>query len=664
MTTIDIRPWCDVHRIDMKNGFKFSDGRVMATNGKVLICLDAGVPFVGACVVGETDVPKLWRAAARFVNTHHVALTPDMKWRAAPVWSVPPTPRMTCPCCQGEALVGAPCWECWECWDAGEVEDPVDILLPSMVVDWQYYRLIHDLPNVEIADIGVPVGAPLPVRFTGGCALIMPLRSERPGAEKFGNVAKGAGMSLAPYQDLLARKRVAFAPRGLARVPDLNAGLFPHQRAVTAFLLTAGCGAAFLDTGLGKTVTALEWARCIVEATNRPVLMLAPLAVGPQHAREAVDRGIAIAATYVRSRPARLAAQIYITNYERLHLFDPADFAGVVLDESSILKSFTGATTRALIEAFARTPYRLACTATPAPNDHTELGQHSAFLGVMDSPEMLARWFLADQTQMGRYRLKRPAIGPFWDWVASWARCVSKPSDLGFSDDGFVLPELMHHEHVVRADRTVAAGADRDGQSRLFRIPETSATSIHAEKRLTSSARADALAAAVAAEPAEPWVIWCDTNDEADQITARIPGAVEVRGSMTAEQKEERLIGFSEGRVRVIVTKPSIAGFGLNWQHCARVGFVGLSFSYESYYQAVRRCWRFGQTRPVAVHVAMADTERAIFQAVSRKKSDHDEMKSAMAAAMARAARTSRVLEDYVPTRRVQLPDWIKERAA
>lgn len=296
-------------------------------------------------------------------------------------------------------------------------------------------------------------------------------------------------MSLArnpEYHELIARKAVSFEPRGLAKVPALNGSLFDHQRHSTEFALRTGCSALFLDTGLGKSFCALEWGRVIVEHTNKPVLMLAPLAVGPQHQREADKFGID--ARYVREPHEITGAGIWITNYERLDKFDATQFAGVILDESSILKSFTGATTHSLIAQFARTPYRMACTATPAPNDHMELGQHSQFLGVMDSNEMLARWFIADQTNMGKYRLKRSAVGPFWEWVASWARCIAKPSDIGYADDGFDLPEMVMHKHIVEADRSADAGEERDGQYRLLRMPETSATSIHREKRLTISA--------------------------------------------------------------------------------------------------------------------------------------------------------------------------------
>ena len=464
-------------------------------------------------------------------------------------------------------------------------------------------------------------------------------------------------MSLADYRGLIAAKRIAFVPRGMQDIPPLNPALKDHQRHSVEFALKAGCAALFLDTGLGKTLCALEWGRVVVEHTGRPVLMLAPLAVAAQHEREAVKFGIDAKA--VREPDEITTPRVYITNYDRLAKFNADDFAGVILDESSILKSFTGATTRALIAAFKHTPFRLCCTATPAPNDYMELGQHCQFLGIMNSNEMLSRWFIADQSNMGRYRIKGPAVKSFWEWVASWARCVSKPSDLGFDDTGYDLPPLDLKRHIVAADRSLDAGAEKDGQARLFRMPDTSATSIHREKRMTTDARADVIADLVAAEPGEPWVIWCDTDYEADALADRIPGAIEVRGSMSPEVKEANLTMFSTGQVRVIITKPSIAGFGLNWQHSARMAFVGLSFSYESFYQAIRRCWRFGQTRAVNVHVACADTEESIWQIVSRKAGDHDAMKLEMTAAMARAARIVPEQAPYQPAKPLALPKWL-----
>ena len=460
-----------------------------------------------------------------------------------------------------------------------------------------------------------------------------------------------------PYHELIAAKRIKAQPAGLANVPDLAPCLKPHQAHVVDFALRQGRAAMFLDTGLGKTLSALEWGRVVVEHSNRPVLMLAPLAVAGQHEREAQRFGID--AVSVREPEQVAGARIYITNYDRLAKFNPDDFAGVVLDESSILKSFNGKTTRALIDAFRHTPFRLACTATPAPNDHAELGQHSEFLGVMSQSQMLTRWFLHDSADTGNWRMKGHAVEDFWSWVASWARCVSKPSDLGFSDKGYDLPPLDLKRHVVKADRSVDAGVEKDGQSRLFRIPDTSATAIHREKRMTTDARADLIAQVVTAEPDEPWVIWCETDYEADALMARMPFAIEVSGSMSAEEKEAKLTAFSTGAERVIISKPSIAGFGLNWQHCARMAFVGLSFSYESFYQAIRRCWRFGQTRQVHVHVACADTEEAIWQVVSRKAGDHDSMKREMTAAMARASHIVAEQAPYQPTVPVRLPSWI-----
>lgn len=413
----------------------------------------------------------------------------------------------------------------------------------------------------------------------------------------------------------------------------------------------------FLDTGLGKTRAALAWGQEVISRTNKPVLMLAPLGVTRQHRQEAGDIGIS---AIISRDGGPQEPQVIIANYERLHLFNPGDFSGIILDESSILKSFTGQTTRRLIDLFSHTPYRLACTATPAPNDHTELGTHAEFLSVMARDQMLMRWFLHDSMDTGTWRLKGHAVRPFWDWVASWARCVSKPSDLGFSDDGFDMPELRMHRHLVEADRLQGRGEEKDGQAKLFRMPDMSATSVHQEKRLTCDARARMVADIVAGEPGEPWTVWVETDYDADAIMAAIPDAVEVRGSMTAEQKEERLTAFTTGAIRVLVTKASIAGFGLNWQHCARTVFAGMSFSYEAFYQAVRRHWRFRQTRAVDCHVVFADTEAAIWDVVSRKAGDHDAMKREMTAAMARAHRTETRLHTYHPQTMATLPAWMQ----
>ena len=464
-------------------------------------------------------------------------------------------------------------------------------------------------------------------------------------------------MSIESYRNLIARKRVAFEARGLTTWGDLPASLFPHQVHGVEFALRAGCAALFYDTGLGKTAMALAWGDQIVHHTNKPVLMLAPLAVGPQHVREA-DR-LGIAAKVIRDGSEVTDARIYVLNYDRIDRIDASQFGGVILDESSILKSFSGQTTRALIAMFARTPYRLCCTATPAPNDHTELGTHAEFLGVMRRDEMLPIWFIHDSADTGTWRIKGHAQDVFWSWVSSWARCVSSPSDIGFDDTGFILPELVTHRHEIRADTSLDTGSEKDGQFRLFRIPENSATSIHREKRMTMTARADKIAEIINAEQSDPWVVWCETNDEADALIERLPDAVEVRGQHSPEEKERKLIAFSSGQSRIIITKPSIAGFGLNWQHAARQAFIGLSFSYESYYQAVRRSWRFGQKRPVHVHIACADTERAVYEVVTRKAEDHGAMKDAMRRAMRDASIERKAKVTYQPKREAALPAWL-----
>lgn len=461
--------------------------------------------------------------------------------------------------------------------------------------------------------------------------------------------------ALAAYYALLGTK-VETAPRsGFDRIPELAGSLFPHQRATVEFLLGIGRGAGFLDTGMGKTRIFLEWARVVAEATNRPVLVLAPLAVGEQHVDEA--RALGHDDVRVVRHQDQVRRGVNIANYEMLKAFDRREFAALVLDESSIIKSFTGATTRALTEFGAGVPWRLAMTATPAPNDHMELGQHAAFLGVMRANEMLSRFFIADQSEMGRYRLKKPAVERFWNWMATWSRCLSKPSDLGFSDEGFDMPPLDLQRHVVRVDQRIDAGVEGD-QMLLLRAPKMSATGIHAEKRLTVDQRAEHLAGLVDDEPNEAWALWVDTDYEADAITRRIRDAVEVRGNMSPDEKTARLRAFARGEARVMVTKPRIAGFGCNWQHCARVGFVGLSYSYEQFYQAVRRCWRFRQQRAVKTHVVMAETELGQWRVITRKQADHETMKREMAAAMRRAHERRDTLPPAAPETPV-LPAWI-----
>jgi len=361
------------------------------------------------------------------------------------------------------------------------------------------------------------------------------------------------------------------------------------------------------------------------------VLILAPLSVGEQTRLEGVKFGIQ--ASVVSDHSEIVRPGIYITNYEKLEHFECGDFAGVVLDESSILKSFTGKTRKALTESFNDTPYRLCCTATPSPNDYTELGQHADFLGICTPAQMLCTYFINDTFNTGDWRLKKHAEDEFWKWLASWAACISKPSDLGFPDDGYDLPQLHMNDITVEVDQSEETGDD------LFRIATLSATTMHKEMRLTAPARCDAVADMVN-NSTETWIVWCNTNLEADELKARIPDAVEVRGSDKPSVKQKRLADFSNGDARVIITKPSIAGFGLNWQHCWNVAFVGLSYSFEDFYQALRRSYRFGQTREVNAFVVQAETEGAIIKSIQRKIKQHQTMQKSMKKA-ARELKTS-----------------------
>lgn len=459
------------------------------------------------------------------------------------------------------------------------------------------------------------------------------------------------------YRQLVGKSIIAAEKSGLTGPFDFPARMRVHQVNATTFALETGRAALFLDTGLGKSLCAFAWAANVAKATGKPVLMLSPLGVVGQHQVEAEKFGYS--ATICRDA-GDVQPGLNLANYDRLHLFDPSAFGGMVMDESSIIKNFSGKTTRALMEFGSVIPYRLACTATPAPNDHMELGQHCQFLGVMSSSEMLSRWFLADQSEMGRYRLKRHAVKSYWRWVASWARCAEKPSDLGGDDTGYDLPELHIERHIVKTDLQTDAGHDQFGQSLLFRIPENSATSIHKEKRITANDRARKIVELVKAEPDESWIIWCETDYDALAVKALLPEATEVHGRMTAEQKEAGLNAFSTGKARVMLTKASIAGFGLNWQHCARAAFVGLSFSYEGFYQALRRCWRYGQTREVFAHVACAETEENVWQIITRKRHDHEVMKKSMRVAMAEAVEVRTLKHDYQPKKAATLPAWLK----
>lgn len=453
------------------------------------------------------------------------------------------------------------------------------------------------------------------------------------------------------YAGFLESKAAVAPVRGF-EPQALPSHLFPHQRVCIEHNIRSGSGGLFLDTGLGKTACELEWARQCAEASNGRALILTPLAVARQIEAEGKRFGYQIR---VIREPEDVGEGINVCNYDRVDKLDPDAFGAVALDESSILKNFSGKTSRSLIAAFRGHRFRMSATATPAPNDHMELGTHSEFCGIMQSNEMLSRFFINDTAQASQaWRLKRHGVNAFWDWMASWSRMATSPSDLGFSDEGFILPPLNVHRTEVENSRPVDGGD-------LFGAL-VSATDMHAVKRQTAEARAKACAD-LATSDAEPWVIWVDTDYEADAVLAAlkgVDGVREVRGSMTVERKEDALAAFIDGSARILITKPELTGFGLNWQHCARTAFAGRSFSYEAWYQAVRRFWRFGQKRPVECYVVVAEGEDQIGRVLDRKASDHASMKKAMAEAMRRnAGRESAVKTQYNPNHSGSLPAWL-----
>lgn len=457
------------------------------------------------------------------------------------------------------------------------------------------------------------------------------------------------------YQSFLASKTLRAKEHGLQRIPELAPHLFPFQRMCVEHHLRTGSAGCFLDTGLGKTEIQLEFCQKAIEATNERALIWTPLAVAGQTKRRAEKYGYE--ARVIREQ-SDAGPGINICNYDRREKIDPAEFAIVSLDEASILKSFTGKTTRAMIDAFKGHRFKLVATATPAPNDHMELGNYAEFLEIMAANEMLSRFFINDtSTASQQWRLKGHAVSSFWDWMSSWARMAEKPSDLtGKTNDdkGFALKpfELVRHKSSSDA-------IDRD-LTDMFGAPKMSATSLHDVKRQTSANRSEVIAAAIASDPKECWLLWCDTNYEADALKSAVPDAVEIRGSQSIEEKEEKLEAFATGQVKRLIGKPSMIGFGLDWSHCARVAFVGRSYSYEDWYQAVRRCWRYGQKRKVQVHIAVDEGEAQIGRVIDRKAGDHGSMKREMTDAMRRAVGTSSAVKTaYLPHHKARLAPWM-----
>ncbi len=443
------------------------------------------------------------------------------------------------------------------------------------------------------------------------------------------------------YSDFVEGKLSRVPPTGLSEIPALNPSLFPFQSDLVTWALRRGRCAIFADTGLGKTRQELEWARCVALATGGRVLILAPLAVGAQTVREAEKIGVDAKqvryASDIEGPAADLITagasgdrspagpQIFVTNYDRIHHFDASAFVGVVCDESSVIKNSDSKTFATLTEMFAQTPFRLCATATPSPNDYTELGTHAEFLGICTKEEMLAEYFCHDGGETQTWRLKGHARAAFWKWVAGWAALIRKPSDFGYSDEGYNLPPLVIKQHTIPADPEQAKA-----QGLLFAEPARTLTERRAARKASLTPRVQRCADVVLSEPNEAWVIWCELNAEADALTDALTGAVEIRGSDDAILKEQRLVAFSNGEFRILISKPKIAGFGLNWQHAARMCFVGVKDSYESTYQAIRRCWRFGQKREVHVHVFASELEGEVVKNLERKEQDAFAMSEAL----------------------------------
>ncbi len=451
------------------------------------------------------------------------------------------------------------------------------------------------------------------------------------------------------YEAFLESKCHTGADSGFAPLwlPDF---LFDFQAAKTEWAIRKGRGANVADCGLGKTPMGLVWASNVARKTGKPVLYLTPLAVGTQTIREAEKFGIEAR----QSRDGSSAGHVVVTNYERLHYFEPSDFGGVVCDESSILKSFAGERRGQITRFLRKVEYRLLQTATAAPNDYIELGTSSEALGYMGHMDMLSRFFRNDLNnaatgrnhgQAMKWRLKGHAEEPFWRWVCSWMHAIRRPSDMGFEDAAFRLPPLHEVEHLVEA-KTLAEGM-------LFAMPAHGLKEQREERRRSLQERCEKVASLVNGT-GEPALVWCHLNDEADLLEQLIPDAVQVSGSDSDDAKEERLTAFADAKARVLITKPKIGAWGLNYQHCAHQTYFP-SHSFEQYYQSIRRSWRFGQTRPVRIDIVTTDGERGVMANLQRKSVQADEMFSRMVEHMGDALAIVRTRN----VKPMEIPAWL-----
>jgi DNA modification methylase len=414
------------------------------------------------------------------------------------------------------------------------------------------------------------------------------------------------------YADFLRSKEFSITKTGFdVELSEINPILFDFQKQIVQWAVKLGRAAIWADCGLGKTFQQLEWARIV----NKKTLILTPLAVAQQTIREAKRLGIEV--TWWRDS---LDSQITIANYENLDKLPCSEYEAVVLDESSILKSFDGKTRNFILETFKNTPYKLACSATPAPNDFMEIGNHAEFLNILKADEMLSMFFVHDMETTQKWRLKGHAKDKFWRWIASWATCLRKPSDLGYDDSIYTLPALNYIEHKTES-------LAQEGQ--LF-VTDALTLGERLKARKVSTADRVQVVADLVNNSTDQWLIWCNLNSEAELVKSLIPDAVEIAGSDKSEVKSQRMLDFSDGKIRVLVTKPKIAGFGINWQNCHNMAFLGLSDSYEALYQAVRRCWRFGQTNEVNVHIVISEAEGAVLTNIKRKDAEAGQLYTEM----------------------------------
>jgi hypothetical protein len=459
---------------------------------------------------------------------------------------------------------------------------------------------------------------------------------------------------MSDYRDMVSRKLASVPPSGIASGFSLPGAMFPHQSALTAWALRRGRAAIFADTGLGKMLMELAWADAVRKHTKGPVIIAAPLAVAQQIAREGArfDIEVRVCREAVDVNPTG----INVTNYDRLHKFDLGMFTGVALDESSVIKHHDTRTFSTLSKSFRSTPFKLCATATPAPNDWTELGTHAEFLGICTRQEMLSEYFTHDGGDTSVWRLKGHARDIFWRWVCTWGALIRKPSDLGFDDGAYNLPPLHLHEHTVSTEMPL--------NGMLFAM-EAQGLSERRDARRSSMADRVAECAAIVNADDKPWLVWCDLNAEGEALRKAIPGAVEVAGADDADVKESRIMDFIEGRTRVLVSKPSIMGWGLNFQHCHSMAFVGVTDSFEAFYQAVRRCWRFGQKSPVHAHIFASEAEGAVVANLKRKERDAIAMAESLSAethdaVMQAVTGSVRHTNHHNPAQRVAVPSFLR----